>query len=357
MPDASANGCPVRNFTFCEQRRLCRLTVCASAAAGRAVVNDTGWRMTTTRPNTDAGWYPDPTTSGRIRYWDGKRWTEQSLEAPPAQSTTAWLGPSINSARKKRPWWRRWWAITIAVLAVLMIIGALSPDSNSDPKSTAPPPSAPTTAAPTHSAAPKVHAAKVKRVAVPKLAGMSLAEARQTLRAHHLFGGYIERRPSAAQPGTVLSQGLRGGKQVAFRSSVPLVIAVALPKVPAVVGQSASSALQELRAAGFRTHTVRRTTTSGSDGVVLSESPLSGQSVRPGSIVTIVVSHVVRPLVTTPTPTQNCTPGYSPCLPPASDYDCAGGSGNGPKYVYGVERVTGSDPYDLDADGDGYGCE
>jgi hypothetical protein len=313
--------------------------------------------MTATKPGADAGWYPDPTTPGRIRYWDGKAWTEQSLEAPPAQTTTTRLGPSSNSTKKKRPWWRRWWAIAIAALAVLMIIGALSPDSNSDPKSTAAPPPLASTAPPTSTPTPKVHAAKVKRVAVPTLAGMSLAEARQTLRAHHLFGGYIEKRPSAAQPGTVLSQGLRGGKQVAWRSSVPLVIAAPLPKVPAVVGQSASSALQELRAAGFRTHTVRRTTTSGSDGVVLSESPLSGQSVRPGSVVTIVVSHVVRPVTSTPTQSQNCTPGYSPCLPPASDYDCAGGSGNGPKYVYGVERVTGSDPYDLDADGDGYGCD
>jgi hypothetical protein len=30
---------------------------------------------------------------------------------------------------------------------------------------------------------------------------------------------------------------------------------------------------------------------------------------------------------------QQCTPGYSPCLPPASDYDCAGGSGDGPNYT------------------------
>ena len=51
----------------------------------------------------------------------------------------------------------------------------------------------------------------------------------------------------------------------------------------------------------------------------------------------------------------NCTPGYSPCLPPASDYDCEGGSGDGPKYT-GTVQVTGSDPYELDGDGDGTGC-
>jgi len=53
---------------------------------------------------------------------------------------------------------------------------------------------------------------------------------------------------------------------------------------------------------------------------------------------------------------SNCTPGYSPCLAPASDYDCAGGGGDGPKYVQGPVRVSGSDPYGLDSDGDGVGC-
>lgn len=54
------------------------------------------------------------------------------------------------------------------------------------------------------------------------------------------------------------------------------------------------------------------------------------------------------------------TPGYDPCLPLGpSDYDCYGGGGNGPAYTEpGVTyRVTGSDPYDLDGNGDGYGCE
>lgn len=54
---------------------------------------------------------------------------------------------------------------------------------------------------------------------------------------------------------------------------------------------------------------------------------------------------------------SSCTPGYSPCIPPASDVDCAGGSGNGPAYVQGPVYVTGSDPYDLDRDGDGVGCD
>jgi hypothetical protein len=57
-------------------------------------------------------------------------------------------------------------------------------------------------------------------------------------------------------------------------------------------------------------------------------------------------------------PEPTCDPNYAgACLDPtSSDYDCAGGSGNGPDYT-GAVAVVGSDPYGLDADGDGYACE
>jgi hypothetical protein len=53
-----------------------------------------------------------------------------------------------------------------------------------------------------------------------------------------------------------------------------------------------------------------------------------------------------------------CDPNYEgACLDPdASDYDCEGGSGDGPEYT-GTVRVVGDDPYDLDRDGDGTGCD
>jgi len=58
---------------------------------------------------------------------------------------------------------------------------------------------------------------------------------------------------------------------------------------------------------------------------------------------------------------KNCTPGYSPFLVDhnGADYDCYGGGGDGPYYTKpGVTyKVTGSDPYNLDTDGDGLGCE
>lgn len=54
---------------------------------------------------------------------------------------------------------------------------------------------------------------------------------------------------------------------------------------------------------------------------------------------------------------SSCHPSYSGCLEMnAGDYDCASGSGNGPNYTGAVE-VYGSDPFDLDRDNDGWGCE
>jgi hypothetical protein len=55
---------------------------------------------------------------------------------------------------------------------------------------------------------------------------------------------------------------------------------------------------------------------------------------------------------------DGCDPNYEgACLDPNSpDYDCEGGSGDGPDYTGRVE-VVGDDHFDLDRDGDGIACE
>lgn len=54
---------------------------------------------------------------------------------------------------------------------------------------------------------------------------------------------------------------------------------------------------------------------------------------------------------------NNCHPSYSGCLDAnAKDYDCKGGSGDGPLYVEGPVQILGSDPFELDGNGDGIGC-
>lgn len=64
-----------------------------------------------------------------------------------------------------------------------------------------------------------------------------------------------------------------------------------------------------------------------------------------------------KPVVVDVQSASGCHPGYSGCLMMnTGDYDCAGGSGNGPNYI-GTVQVYGSDPFDLDRDGNGWGCE
>jgi hypothetical protein len=54
---------------------------------------------------------------------------------------------------------------------------------------------------------------------------------------------------------------------------------------------------------------------------------------------------------------RSCDPNYSGCLDPdAYDYDCLGGSGDGPRYT-GLVQVLGDDHFDLDRDGDGIACD
>ena len=62
----------------------------------------------------------------------------------------------------------------------------------------------------------------------------------------------------------------------------------------------------------------------------------------------------IRPIVPSPpSPARNCHPSYTPCLPVVDDLDCADVRALGVAPV----RVNGSDPYRLDGDNDGFGCE
>ncbi|WP_243064767.1 DUF2510 domain-containing protein [Humibacter sp. RRB41] len=46
--------------------------------------------------STPAGWYPDPSRRGRVRFWDGARWTSQYR--PAVASTTVYAPPQTLPA-------------------------------------------------------------------------------------------------------------------------------------------------------------------------------------------------------------------------------------------------------------------
>lgn len=331
----------------------------------------TSARATSPRPD----WYADPSDPAMIRYWDGQRWTVHTLPKPEGWGA---------AAPTPMPWWQTWWAVVpglllclpfglvglwrrpglsrwlrvgVTLATVALFVGAgLTNDSTTPPKdeSAAAPDANVSELAPSPTAETQPEVTESPTSVMPKLTGLSRSQAEKALTEAGLVMSEVRRIPSARPRGTVLRQGKKAGASLPAGSAVVLVVAAPYPRVPSVVGRSKSEASSRLRNAGFRVKVNVETRTSGKNGVVLRQNPVGSDRAKPHSTITIVVSSVVRPLAP---PVQNCTSGYEPCLAPASDYDCAGGSGDGPAYADGPIYVTGSDPYDLDRDGDGVACE
>ncbi|MDQ6525367.1 PASTA domain-containing protein [Nocardioides sp. LHD-245] len=339
-------------------------------------------------PTLPPGWYPDQNTTGLLRYWDGQRWTAHT--AP----THAVLPVARASAVQPSalPRWQSWWVIvpglllcfpiglvglwkrpglptslrwilTGATAAFLLLALALPdqrPATTDDPPAASASPSETITERPSPDSEPADQESASAPTSeppalalIPDLTGRSQDEVRAALEQAGLVLGEIATKPSRRAADTVLRQSVPAGTEAAPGTAVGVVLAIPLPVVPDVNGLREEQAVKQLQKAGFVVEVTTRVTRSGADGVVLSQTPGPDVGKRPGATVRIVIADVqIAPLAQ-----PNCTSGYSPCLAPASDYDCAGGSGDGPRYVNGTVKVTGSDPYDLDRDGNGIGCD
>ena len=103
--------------------------------------------------------------------------------------------------------------------------------------------------------------------------------------------------------------------------------------MPDLTGASLVSAKGDVNRAGW-TLVIRRKASSQTPGTIIEQTPSAGKIVISGATLTLVVAKPF-PVGPAPAPTpltvnpRSCTLGYSPCLPPASDYDCIGGSGDG----------------------------
>ena len=249
--------------------------------------------------------------------------------------------PPPEVRRRATPFWKRWWFWVIVVVVILIAAGVGSSETTqTETEAGSPSPVASRTAA---SPAPET-------AQVPDVGGKTIDVATSELEAAGFVVRVETKLTNAVHPGYVLQQSAPPGSLVEVGDTIGLTVAMAPPKIPDVVGKTLANAKRALKNAGFEVGKVTLQTSSKKKGTVIAQSPDAGTSARPGRAVSLVTA---KPA---PQASNNCTPGYSPCLPPASDYDCAGGSGDGPQYT-GFVRVTGSDPYGLDADNDGYGCE
>ena len=187
------------------------------------------------------GWYPDPDEPGRERLWDGQAWTHHLRKAA---SRSVRLSPRTIAL-----------AIGSGVLGLLLIVGLVASGSDRDPTPTAVPAPASSPSVPPTST-PSTPTPKLARV--PAVKGLSLTKAKHKLRAAGLEVGDIDRRPSRKTKGTVLKQGVDKGTKLKPRSSVPLVVAAPLPRVPSVVGKPKASAIRMLRLPASRSRRQRK---------------------------------------------------------------------------------------------------
>jgi beta-lactam-binding protein with PASTA domain len=195
--------------------------------------------------------------------------------------------------------------VVLAALLILLGVIALNDDNPTNdsgqatpaPTTSFPPPTVTTTLATTSTAPPTT----IEQVTVPRLVGLRLARAKDSLAEHGLTATVTYKSTARYAAGTVISQSRKAGAGVLPDTTVTLVVAKAPPPPP----------------------------------------PTAPPAPPPT------------------TPPRNCHPSYQgECLKIGiGDYDCAGGSGNGPNYVQGTVRVVGPDEFDLDRDGDGLGCE
>jgi hypothetical protein len=153
----------------------------------------------------------------------------------------------------------------------------------------------------------------------------------------------------------------------AVSSNSPLPTGSDKVTIPDLVGLTKSQATSLLTSLGLGWKIKSKFTDDVPPGTVLSQSRLPGAQANLGGYLTFTIAKAPPPPPTTPPPAppttqpppSNCDPAYpGVCLHDGiGDYDCAGGSGNGPNYVSGPIRVLAPDPFGLDADGDGWGCE
>lgn len=92
--------------------------------------------MNETPRRARAGWYPDETLAGSVRYWDGRAWTDHRAPAPaatvavvamPAGTTNA-QRPLAADASARRGYWRRYrdryWKTGLVTGLLTVVAGA-----------------------------------------------------------------------------------------------------------------------------------------------------------------------------------------------------------------------------------------
>jgi beta-lactam-binding protein with PASTA domain len=187
-------------------------------------------------------------------------------------------------------------------------------------------------------------------VQVPDVTGEDADSAQSDIESANLVASFDPSDPPSGGDCTVDDQDPEGDDSVESGAEVALTISC---EVPDVTGADGDEATQRLEDAGFEVSLDSCDDDPGSC-TVDDQDPAGGDTADPGMEVALTMTGSDDGATG-----DNCDPSYEgACLKPdAYDYDCLGGSGDGPEYVDGPVDVVGDDHYGLDRDGDGVGCD
>lgn len=314
----------------------------------------------TNGPSASAGWYPD--AQGELRYWDGAAWTEHTASnyrygPAPEQSTYGAAGGGASGVRAAKPWTRRWQFWLIAGVAALVGIGALddatTPDVTDDVRAVQATEPALTVDQTTPTPSPEPTPTPVVEPTEEPVVLLFITDQKDgdswvgsDGREYRL--GLIntpERNEQCGPEATAFTRQFLGDGFT----------------VDAYATDDHGRSVAEVRDKQGRSLNVKLARNGLGDGRYLEEfrheNPDLGRRLdralasasRPACKKPKEPVPFVQPPKKTEAPKGNCMSGYSPCLPVVADLDCG--------EIGHPVKVTGSDPYRLDADGDGTGCD
>jgi eukaryotic-like serine/threonine-protein kinase len=131
-----------------------------------------------------------------------------------------------------------------------------------------------------------------RMVTVPMVDGMSRVEAQVLLEKEGFEVGEVTQAQSNAPPGAVIGTRPAAGTAVSVPSTVSLVLSggAPAPSMPDLMGREIGAARQVLTQLGVRNVAVVRDPMGpGAPGTVISQSPVSGATLAPGTTVTLRV--------------------------------------------------------------------